>query len=85
MYISDKTHRLKDHPTTSKSKGKGSETIKINKKKAKEAFLQLENEIKYLNTNKSKKSETSNKKNQKLLIKKKHILKIVKKNKIIVN
>ena len=41
MYISDKTHRLKDHPTTSKSKGKGPETIKINKKKSKESFFTI--------------------------------------------
>jgi hypothetical protein len=65
MHISDKTHRLKDHPTTSKSKGKGPKTIKINKKKADKAFLQLENEIKQLKLHKSKKSQTSNKKRTK--------------------
>ena len=62
MYISDKTHRLKDNPTTSKPKGKGPKTIKINKNKADKAFLELDNEIKHLKTNKSKKSQTSNKK-----------------------
>lgn len=62
MHISDKTHRLKDQPTTIKPKEKGPKAIKINKNKAERAFLQLENEIKNLKTTKSKKSQTSNKK-----------------------
>ena len=62
MYISDKTHRLKDQPTTNKPKGKGPKIIKINKKKADKAFLELDNEIKTLRANKSKKSQTVNKK-----------------------
>ena len=62
MYISDKTHRLKDQPTTIKPKGKGPKTIKINKNKANKAFIELENEIHQIKINKSKKSKTSNKK-----------------------
>ena len=64
MHISDKTHQLKDQPTTIKPKERAPKTIKINKKKAEKAFLQLENEIKHLKTNKLKKSQTFNKKNQ---------------------
>lgn len=69
MHISDKTHRLKDQPTTIKPKERGPKTIKINKKKTEQAFLQLEIEIKHLKANKSKKSQTfvkkSNNKNSK--------------------
>ena len=62
MHISDKTHRLKDQPTTIKPKEKGPKTIKINKKKAKNAFLKLDNEINQTKLHKYKKSQTSNKK-----------------------
>jgi hypothetical protein len=64
MYISDKTHRLKDNATTTKPKGKGPKTIKINKKKSEDAFKLLQNESstkKQMETNQT----PSNKKSKK--------------------
>mgnify|MGYP004200418575 CR=1 FL=1 len=65
MYISEKSHPLKDHPTSTKSKKKGPKTIKINKKKTEEAFLKLDIQIKHSATKKSSNKKSSKKKSTK--------------------
>ena len=63
MYISDKTHRLKDNATTTKPKGTGPKTIKINKKKTEAAFKLLQNENR--NQKQMERNQTANNKKSK--------------------